>query len=141
MFSRLRSWVPKAGTLGPRSLRVWSELKDAALYAEGLRADASTGLEVRHAPGGATLTIAGTRRRCWARASADIGPATGSGVAAQMTPGVVRLWFTDADGLRTDSEIDVEAFNGSTTAVTADRWLKVENEDGIWQVYYEDCEP
>lgn len=116
----------------------WNGLLEHVRRGARLQADPATGLQVVPGTNNNTIALAGSRRRCWARAGSNIGAATGTG-GAQMTGGTVRLWFTDAAGLRTDSGIDVTAYNGSTTAVTAGRWLKVELEDSVWQVYYEDC--
>ena len=100
-----------------------------------LVADPSTGLQVVEGINNSTIALAGSRRRSWAKAALNIGAC----VDEQMTPGTVRLWFTDAAGLRSDSGIDVTAYNGAPVAVVAGHWLKVEREDGIWQVYYEGC--
>lgn len=116
----------------------WNGLLEHVRRGSRLSADPSTGLQVLPGTNNNTIALAGTRRRCWARASSNIGAATGTN-GVQMTGGTVRLWFTDADGLRTDSGIDVVAYNGSTSAVTANRWLKVELVDSTWQVYWEDC--
>lgn len=116
----------------------WNGLLEAVRRAARLQADPATGLQIVPGTNNNTIALAGTRRRCWARAASTIPAATGT-TNAQMGSGTVRLWFTDAAGLRTDSGIDVTAYNGSGTAVGANRWLKVENEDGLWQVYYEDC--
>lgn len=116
----------------------WGGLMEFVRRGARLVADPSTGLQVVPGTNNNTIALAGSRRRCWAKAGSTIGAATGTG-GAQMTPGTVRLWFTDSAGLRTDSGIDVVAYNGAPVSVTAGHWLKVELEDSIWQVYYEGC--
>jgi hypothetical protein len=103
-----------------------------------LIADPSTGLQVVQGTGNNTLTLAGTHGDVWSRAAFPIPAAFG----AQMGKGVVRLWFVDGAGNRSDSGVDVDAYNGSVTgAVGSNRWLMVRRVAGLWVVVWEDCVP
>lgn len=108
------------------------------IASSGIRVDPSTGLELRSGSGEKVLALAGMRRRCWARAATPIGPPSGTN-DAQMTGGTVRLWFTDANGLRSDGGVDVIAYNGwPGETVPANAWIDLELRE-VWTVKAWEC--
>lgn len=117
----------------------WNGLLDHVRRGARLVADPATGLQVVPGVGNNTIALAGTLRECWARASTPIGAPSGTN-GVQMTAGTVRLWFTDAEGLRTNSGIDVVAYNGWTgETVPANAWIKVHRVGPRWEIGPYDC--
>lgn len=116
----------------------WNGLLEHVRRGSRLMADPATGLQVQQGTDNNTIALAGSYPEMWARASAGISAATGT-VGEAMGFGTVRLWIADAGGTRTDSGVDVTAYNGSLTAVGADRWLLVRKVANLWTVVYEDC--
>lgn len=116
----------------------WNGLLEHLRRGSRLTADPSTGLQVVPGANANVLAVAGMRRRLWGVASASIGPPTGTG-DAQMTGGTVRLWFADATGLRTDSGIDVTAYNGwPGETVPSGAWCRVDLEE-VWTIKSWEC--
>lgn len=116
----------------------WNGLLEHVRRGSRLVADPSTGLQVLQGTDNNTIALAGSYPEMWARASVGISAATGTNGEA-MGFGTVRLWIPDAGGTRADSGVDVTAYNGSLTAVGADRWLLVRKVAGLFVVVWEDC--
>lgn len=117
----------------------WNGLLEHLRRGSRLVADPATGLQVQQGTDNQTIALAGSYSKMWGKAASPIAAATGTN-GVQMTSGVVRLWIPDASGLRSDSGIDVLAFNGSETgSVAAGSWLIVERIGGLWTITFEDC--
>lgn len=130
--------TPGTGLAFLRSAEWWAGLFECLRRGSRLVADPTTGLQVLQGTDNNTIALAGMRRVCWGVASAAIGPPTGAG-SAQMTSGVVRLWFVDAAGLRSDSGIDVVAYNGwPGETIPSGAWCKLELLE-VWEVRAWEC--
>lgn len=118
----------------------WNGLLEMVRRGARLTADPATGLQIVPGPESLTIVQAGSHTVSWARAAAPIPAATGTN-GEQMGTGTVRLWIADNDGLKTDTGIDADVFNGALAPVSADRWLLVQRVGGLWVVIWEDCPP
>lgn len=116
----------------------WNGLLEHLRRGFRLVADPATGLQVLPGTDATTIALAGSYPEMWARAASSIPGATGA-TDAQMGAGTVRLWSVDAAGLRSDTGIDVPAYNGSPASVASATWLIVRKVGGLWTVVWEDC--
>jgi hypothetical protein len=130
---------PKESLAPIVSAEWWNGLLEHLRRGSRIVADPSTGLQVVPGTDNQTIALAGSYSEMWARAATPIGAPTGTN-GAQMTPGTVRLWSTDSAGLRSDSGVDVVAFNGWVgETVPANAWIKVELQGSIWEVRNWEC--